>query len=210
MLSALLQEFTHPSPVSSPKALPALSALLNSTCPITIVELGTGCAIVSATVSQCLARARIIATDLPEAAAIASTNLGIPNPYGKKASPLEADAVLSPLTQREGVSYRNLDWSTPLPAVIAAEKFDLVLVADCTYNPDVVPYLVVTLAKLVEISPEVLICVAMKVRHESEAVFFDLMKEKGMLEVDKHVERCGNLDGDDEEIEIHLFKAPSR
>lgn len=183
ILSALLHEMTQPS-VNSPKALPVLGTLLNSASPLSVLELGTGCAIVSTTVAHSVPSARVTATDLPEAAETAKSNL----------------------QQVGNASYVDLDWSEPLPQVVASDRFDLVLVADCTYNPDVVPHLVTTLAKLIKITPEVLICLAMKVRHESEAVFFDLMKEKGIVQVDKHSERLGNLDGDDEFVDVYLFK----
>lgn len=215
VLSALLQELLQRTS-TSPKCLQFLRSVLNRPSPINILELGTGCAVVAAAVAQCAPNARIIATDMAEAAEIASVNLGIPNSYANGSCPDELDSASTFLTTRQRVSYRVLDWSEPLPPVVAAETLDLVLVADCTYNADVVPYLVDTLARLVESSPEVLICVALKRRHESEAVFFDLMAEKGLIQVDKHVERSGKVDwreatgldeNDDsaEEIEIYLF-----
>jgi hypothetical protein len=80
------------------------------------------------------------------------------------------------------------------------------VVADCTYNPDVVPDLVKTLRAVAEGNKEVVVLLAMKVRHESELVFFDLMTEAGF----GVVEKCGVpvpvVGGEGERIEIFVFK----
>lgn len=80
------------------------------------------------------------------------------------------------------------------------------MVADCTYNPDVVPDLVKTLRGLGEKSPQVLVLVAMKVRHESEGVFFELTKEAGFVVVERGLVPLPVLGGEAEEIEIWMFK----
>jgi hypothetical protein len=183
ILSALLDELNQPSR-KPPIALQLLDDLLHRAPPLSVLELGTGCAIVATTFALSVPTARVIATDLQEAAEIANENL----------------------IQATNASYLDLDWSEPLPPSVASEIFDLILVADCTYNPDVVPHLVSTLAKLIEISPQVLICLAMKVRHDSEAVFFDLMIDAGIVQVGKYSERVGNLDGEDESVDIYLFR----
>ncbi|KFY87003.1 hypothetical protein V500_07247 [Pseudogymnoascus sp. VKM F-4518 (FW-2643)] len=183
ILSALLEELSHPSN-SPPAALRLLDDLIKNEPSPSVLELGTGCGIVGITFALSVPASRVIATDLEEAAEVASNNL----------------------EQATNASYLNLDWSEPLPPRVASESFDLVLVADCTYNPDVVPYLVSTLANLIEKSPSVLICLAMKVRHASEAIFFDLMKDHGIVQVGKHSERVGNLGDEDESVDIYLFK----
>jgi hypothetical protein len=80
-----------------------------------------------------------------------------------------------------------------------------VFVADCTYNPDVVPDLVTTLARLADANREVKVVVAMKVRHESELVFFDLMKESGFVVNEKGILPLPVLGGEDQEIEVFVF-----
>lgn len=171
---------------------------------LNVLELGTGCAIVSATLFHCVPHARIIATDMEEATEIATKNLD----RNRTTEEDRGDGFHG--KDSTDSSYAVLDWTLPLPAKIAERKSNLILVADCTYNSDVVPALVDTLKKLVDGSPDVLIAVALKWRHVSEAVFHELMKEKGMREVDKHTERCGNFDvdatGREEEIEVYLFK----
>lgn len=78
--------------------------------------------------------------------------------------------------------------------------------ADCTYNPDVVPDLVITLQRLAEENSDLLILLAMKVRHESEMVFFDLMQKGGFAVREKCILPLPVV-GDDEgeEIEIYVF-----
>ncbi|OBT76558.1 hypothetical protein VF21_05375 [Pseudogymnoascus sp. 05NY08] len=183
ILSALLEELSLPSS-RPPPGLRLLGDLIKTVPSPSVLELGTGCGIVAITFALSVPASRVIATDLEEAAEVASDNL----------------------EQASNTSYLNLDWSEPLPLRVEHESFDLILVADCTYNPDVVPYLVSTLAKLIKKSPSVLICLAMKVRHASEAVFFDLMKEHGIVQVGKHSERVGNLGDEDESVDIYLFK----
>lgn len=169
---------------------------------LNVLELGTGCAIVSATLSHCLPYVRLVATDMPEATEIAIRNLERNRTEEIARGDLEmADS-----------GFEVLDWTKPLPQAkdINTCRWNLVLVADCTYNADVVPALVQTLRSLVNKSPEVLIAVALKWRHDSEAIFHELMKENGMRQVDKHTERCGNFDedatGKEEEIEVYLFR----
>lgn len=77
--------------------------------------------------------------------------------------------------------------------------------ADCTYNPDVVPDLVATLERIIEGSRGAKVVVAMKVRHESELVFFELMREKGFVVLEKAVLPLPVLGGEGEEIEVFVF-----
>lgn len=81
----------------------------------------------------------------------------------------------------------------------------MVFVADCTYNPDVVPDLVKTLGRVAERSGGVRIVVAMKVRHESEMVFFELMEERGFAVKEKAALALPVLGGEEEEIEVFVF-----
>ncbi len=184
---------------------------------LNILELGTGCAIVSAVVSRLLPNARVTGTDMPEATAIAISNL-------ERNEALYRDRIANifqgsergkeKLAESMEARYEVLDWTEPLPPSATEIDVDLVLVADCTYNSDVVPALVATLSSLVQINPQVLIAVALKWRHDSEAVFHMLMAEKGMVQVDKHTERKGNYDvdatGKEEEVEVYLFAGPER
>lgn len=78
------------------------------------------------------------------------------------------------------------------------------MVADCTYNPDVVPDLASTLKAVV--GNETLVLLAMKVRHDSELIFLDLMAESGFVVDEKFALPLAVLGGEDEEIEIFVFR----
>lgn len=78
--------------------------------------------------------------------------------------------------------------------------------ADCTYNPSVVPDLVSTLRRVAEGSQkEVVVLLAMKVRHDSEMVCFDLLAEAGFVVREKAVLALPMLAGEAEEIEIFVL-----
>lgn len=77
--------------------------------------------------------------------------------------------------------------------------------ADCTYNPDVVPDLVQTLKRLAQGNDDILVALAMKVRHESEMVFFELMREKGFGVRENVRIPLPVLGGEDESIEVFVF-----
>ncbi len=68
-----------------------------------------------------------------------------------------------------------------------------------------VPDLVATLGRIAEGNGQVRVVVAMKVRHESEMVFFGLMEEGGFVVKEKGVVPLPVLGGEDEEIEIFVF-----
>ncbi|KAI9746260.1 MAG: hypothetical protein M1835_002487 [Candelina submexicana] len=155
-----------------PSILPRLHSLF--TAPSTnlrILELGAGCGIVSLSLAHLLPSSSILLTDTPEAQPLITHNIN------------SFLTTSSPTTTKPTISFKVLQWQDPLPQKVAEQRFDLILVADCTYNPSSVPSLVTTLAALVQQSPHTLIIVAMKMRHESEKVFFELMAKAGLKEL---------------------------
>lgn len=127
--------------------------------PIEVLELGSGCGLVGLGLAQ-LVKARVLLTDLPDASEIAELNL--------RSTALPAGSV---------ASFEVLNWEhEALPQVVQARMFDVVLVADCTYNSTSIPALVRTLQHVVWRSGSAVVVVGMKVRHASELVFFDLME----------------------------------
>ena len=68
-----------------------------------------------------------------------------------------------------------------------------------------VPDLVRTLLHIAEMNRDILILLAMKVRHESEMVFFELMGECGFVVLEKCAIPLPVLGGDGEEIEVFVF-----
>jgi predicted O-methyltransferase YrrM len=193
VLSARLHEICSSSTTQVSRAADGLRLLYerlrrDGHKPLKVLELGTGCGLVAATLAHSINSSKvecITATDLPDAEAIATANLT--------------------LAGSDKLGYANLDWSEPLPNNVSSTTYDLVFVADCTYNSDVVPYLVKTLAKLVT-GKDTLICLAMKVRHDSEAIFFDLMEEKHLKIVGKHTDILKDLNGPDQNIHTYLFQ----
>jgi len=182
-----------PSPHIQTPALPLLRSILQRP-NLNIIELGAGCGIVSLALCSSFpppSVSHLLLTDLPEAQDILSHNLR---------------NLRSP---DESVSHTLLDWSAPLPNEVEARQWDLVLVADCTYNPDVVPDLVKTLTRLAKRKKgrgrETLVAVALKWRHDSEAVFFELMR-KAEWEIREEVKiPLPVLGGERQEIEIWVF-----
>lgn len=130
---------------------------------IRVIELGSGCGIVGLQLAHVRKQATVLLTDLPEAMEILERNIGV-----------------ATLASRSQVSRAVLDWETCVPEDIAQQTFDLVLISDCTYNSDSIPALVRTVSSLVARSPEALVVVAMKVRHESEAIFNGLISKVGL------------------------------
>jgi methylase of polypeptide subunit release factors len=83
-----------------------------------ILELGTGCGIVGISIAQILPDTNVLLTDLPEAQEIVERNI-------KQTS----------LVNGSTLRFEELDWSVDLPLHLQSHV-DLVLAADCTYNPD--------------------------------------------------------------------------
>jgi len=155
------------------------------------IELGAGCGIVGITLATFYPQiSSVLLTDLPEAADILIQNLTSSTLHHRI---------------RSRIDHQVLDWASPLPSNVKATKWDLVVVADCTYNPDVVPDLVQTLKKIGEGNEDVVVLLAMKVRHDSEMVFFKLMNEAGFVVKEKCALPLPVLGGEDEEIEIFVF-----
>lgn len=196
----MLSSFIANISVSSSTAphITALSGLQRTLLrgDLNILELGAGCGIVGITLAMNATPEtgprKLVLTDLPEATEILSRNISM------------AWSALSPPSP--ALDHEVLDWSQPLPSSISKEQWELVLIADCTYNPDVVPDLVATLNRIREKSPKVEVVVAMKVRHESESVFFDLMEAAKWVVKEKCTCPLPVLGGEDEEIDIYVFK----
>lgn len=123
------------------------------------IELGAGCGLVGLALAKILPGVEVLLTDLVEAEEITNRNI--------------SSAVIKKPTK---VSFEVLDWTQPLTNSASNRQFDLVLIADCTYNADFIPALVSTLVALMIASPDALVVVATKTRHSSEAVFFELMR----------------------------------
>jgi predicted nicotinamide N-methyase len=157
-----------------------------------ILELGAGCGIVGIALASSFPNCWVHLTDLVDAQDILSKNVG-------QATPARGSSL----------SHWTLDWSESLD-VSFPRDLDLIVVSDCTYNPDSSPDLVRTLTGLCSISPESTILIAMKRRHESEGVFFNLMEAASMQSLAQTVielpHEVSNDDSDQPKIELYLFR----
>lgn len=160
-----------------------------------VLELGSGCGIVGIDLAQTIPDCSVVLTDLEEAEDIIQKNILAANP-----------------AMASEISFQKLDWEEQLPGPIMMKSFDIIVLADCTYNADSSPALVRTIRALVNRSPKAVVAVAMKIRHRDELVFFDLMKEKDLI-----IGGSVNLplpgdavDGEREKAELHVFQDKSR
>ncbi|KAI9890038.1 MAG: hypothetical protein M1814_004554 [Vezdaea aestivalis] len=178
---------------SSHKGLGSIKEVL-SQCEdgiIQIIELGSGCGLVGLATAWHLPRCSVLLTDLEDAREMVLKNL-----------------AANPPPNPSAVDFRVLEWGEPLPEKLAKAAFDLVLITDCTYNPDSAAALVSTISGLTASNPRCLIVVAMKIRHQSEEIFFQLIDEARLVEVQKQSFPSPHL-GDLEEgeiIEVHCYR----
>jgi predicted nicotinamide N-methyase len=172
------------------EGLPLIERLIGATAqkPLNVIELGAGCGIVGISLAQFTEHCEVILTDMPEAKDIAQRNI-------KGMLPANESKVI----------FQPLNWDEPLPSGIDNKQFDLILVADCTYNPDSSPALVNTFSALVERSPKAVVLVAMKIRHDAELVFFDLMKEAGFIIDGEICLPLPEMLGEQEHVEVYVY-----
>lgn len=190
-----------------------------------ILELGAGVGLVGLALSELLTSSKtaqphqITLTDLPDPQNVISRNLS------------DQSKVFQSGSEHSVLDFQILDWSEELPTAIAAKRFNLVLVSDCTYNPDSAAALVKTLEAVTErdcksttnpgaaaSNSKTFIVVAMKKRHPSEEVFFDLMKEAGFDIIEEenvilpsiYAEEKDGIDiSEAEHVDIYIFAMSS-
>ncbi|KJY01500.1 hypothetical protein TI39_contig289g00038 [Zymoseptoria brevis] len=130
-----------------------------------VIELGCGCGTVGISVAQAIPDCDVVLTDLAEVTELVEANIARMNP-----------------AMGSRVRFEPLDWFDPLPERLQNRKNDLIIVSECTYNTDTLEPLVGMLCNLIVRSPKAVIVVSTKTRHDSEAAFFDLMKNAGLIE----------------------------
>ncbi|KAI4715323.1 hypothetical protein E4T48_08490 [Aureobasidium sp. EXF-10727] len=143
---------------------PLLESVLSSATyrKLNVIELGCGCGVVGIGLAQTVPDCNVLLTDLPEVDELVERNIEAANP-----------------AMSSHIDFAALDWEAPLPAKVASRAFDLILVAECIYNSDSIPPLVDTLERLIQRSPKAVVLISTKVRHESEAMFWDLFHSRG-------------------------------
>lgn len=182
--------------VSRPNTIPSLTKILKKSSAHSprVIELGSGCGIVGLEVAHLCPASDVLLTDLPEAMEILNYNI--------------RKAKFS--SSRGRVATAILDWDESLPKDVAKVHYDLVIVSDCTYNADSIPALVKTIAALTVTSPAALVVISTKVRHDSEAIFFRLMAEVELIQVDHTTVSLPDRFRQDtgqslEAVEIHVY-----
>lgn len=102
------------------------------------------------------------------------------------------------------VEFRVLDWGQAIPESLVSRSWDIIVIADCTYNTASAHSLVNSLKSLVGKSSDTVVVLAHKRRHDSEDLFFELMNAIfGM--VDRVSFHNGNL-GTETLVDIYTFK----
>lgn len=169
------------------KTMPSLQNLLRASRgkELRILELGSGCGIVGIGLATMHRNCSVLLTDLPEVEEIVATNIAV-------ATPPAASAL----------TFQTLDWDEKIPHDMCS---DLIVVSDCTYNVDSLPALVNVLQGLVTLSPAAIVLVALKRRHESEAVFFDLMQAAELQNLDQDSIELPSQYGQADRIEFYVF-----
>lgn len=174
--------------------MPLLSRVLQGKVSgqIDVLELGAGCGIVGIALAHCFSNCMVQLTDLVEAQDILSKNLG-------QATPAASSSLRG----------RTLEWNDESGEASLECEFNLIIVSDCIYNPDSCPDLVRTLSRVSSASPDVRILVAAKRRHDSEDVFFDLMRDAQMQILEKTTidlpYETSDLDVKAPEVELYMY-----
>ncbi|KAI1614564.1 putative methyltransferase-domain-containing protein [Exophiala viscosa] len=152
--------FAQALSTSPPQGVSSFATLFKSSKVkrLRVLELGAGCGTVGVAFAQ-LVKCDMVLTDLDDAQEILASNI-------KCASPLAGSTIKAEV----------LDWAAGLGDSSNA-NYDVVLVSDCIYNPDSSLYLVEILRQLATRTPNVLILVGFKRRHEADTIFFERMQQ---------------------------------
>ncbi|KAF2158880.1 hypothetical protein M409DRAFT_61300 [Zasmidium cellare ATCC 36951] len=164
---ALAQHIDRTISLDNPSTLPLFEYVLISATyrKLNVIELGAGCGTVGISIAQSIPDCDILLTDLPEVTELVEANIARMKP-----------------AMSSRVRFEPLDWLAPLPEKLQTRTNDLIVVSECTYNTDTLEPLVGMLVSLVTRSPKAVIVVSTKTRHDSEAAFFDLMKNAGFID----------------------------
>ncbi|GFF28307.1 UPF0665 family protein C23C4.06c [Aspergillus udagawae] len=177
---------------STTAPLPSLLQGQRST-PLHAIELGSGCGIVGIALAQLLSHCSVLLTDLHEVEEIVMKNIAVARP--------------APSSQ---LRYQPLDWDEKLPSDLCDGHIDLILVSDCTYNADSLPALVNVLDRLVQMSPDAVVLVALKRRHDSEEVFFSLMDSVNLFSLHKDTMQLPSQHDQFDDIELYCYGRKDR
>lgn len=136
-----------------------------------ILELGAGCGTVGLTLAKLFPKANVVLTDFLSAREICTRNI-----------------FLNKSESKSTVSFNVFDWEFRDPSdpeeqandIIFNTIWNLVVVCDCTYNPDSYDSLGEVLAKVTSFNESTRILLVHKERHGSERVVFDKLRAYGL------------------------------
>ncbi|KAK4164583.1 putative methyltransferase-domain-containing protein [Cladorrhinum sp. PSN259] len=186
-------------------------SLLQSRTPLKILEIGCGIGTLGIAMARILGHQasnlptpQILMTDLPEAEERARANIA-----------RQPDTAIP-----SSLDFESLDWEQGKLGIfrekVQSQKWDLVIVSDCTYNTDTLLSLVQTLSAVHRHSssseekeggkkgPKIFL--ATKSRHSSERQFFDLMVGDGWTIEEEAEVDLPHIDGGGMPIEVYLFE----
>jgi len=180
ILSAAL---TYHPPSALPEELNAFnSSVISTSTRIKVLEVGCGVGILGISIAAAFPQSQVVMTDLSDAQSLVEQNIKL-NLRGY------------PHLKRNA-NFRSLDWETrPYPEWTTAEHFDLIVMADVTYNTATFLALADTLEHLLRSGSKGsrVICCG-KRRHDEEEGFWRLVKERGFI-VERRVIFSMDLDG---------------
>jgi 2-polyprenyl-3-methyl-5-hydroxy-6-metoxy-1,4-benzoquinol methylase len=136
--------------------------------PVRVLELGSGVGILGVSIAATFPNVKVVMTDLLDAQPLVDENIRLNMQYPH-------------LTRN--ASFRILDWEQrPFSEWTETEKFDLIVMADVTYNTATFIALVDTLEHLLRTGSRggKVICCG-KRRHDEEERFWSLIRERGFV-----------------------------
>lgn len=193
ILSALIANHSIPS-------FPALQDLTDSVFSsfagkrdVKILEVGCGVGILGIITAICFPQCQVVMTDLMDAESFVNRNIN--------------QNLLEYKHLKDNASFRLLDWEErPFPSWTETEKFELVVMADVTYNTSTFSALTDTLEHLLQTGSKgakVLCCG--KRRHDEEEVFWTGIVQRGFV-IEKRIVCAIDLEGNFRCIEIDSSK----
>jgi len=137
--------------------------------PKNILELGTGVGVLGICIAAQYPRINVVVTDLPDARDLVEENILI---------------NVSPTSHiQRNVSFRPLDWEQrPFPPWTETDKFDVIVMADVTYNSSTFEALADTLEHLLRTgSKDAKVVCCAKRRHIEEEEFWKIVQQRGFV-----------------------------
>jgi predicted nicotinamide N-methyase len=175
----------------------AIYATKESKKTISVLELGSGTGLVGCAMLSLLKRCKLIATDLPDSLDVLNKTILETGPqdttHSDDSDESDEEYAHLPSHQRapknwldqihKEIAVKPLEWqsdSRKLPLWIQSPQ-DVVIIADCTYNPSSYEALITTLTTITNASPHALIIYASKRRHSNEFTFEEMLCAKDFI-----------------------------